>query len=541
MNLFVRRLIVGSVFVLYAGSAWSHHSFSATFKEGAPIDVEGEVTRFSFKNPHVMVHIDVTDASGNVTNWAAEGPAATLMRRMGWSRNSIKKGDYVKITGDSTHDGSPMVSVEKAVKLDADSKEVIEELSMERGNRASPSKKLITAPLLLDSGRPNVSGDWAGEVKGAPPGPPPIPVVPFNEEGAALQARHQISTDAQVFCDAPGLVRQAGFTPHPFRITQHDDYVQFEYEEYGSIRKVYFDSARPISGVKTHLGDSVARYEGSKLIVESKNLLSNLISPDGQRLSEQATTVEIYERADDDDNGAVLAVEMIVTDPKYLTEPLSLTKLKTLVENYVLLDNECRQPLRQREVVFADMGFFFTSKGLGDGANLSDLAGADAHCEALADSVGAGGKGWAAYLGGNGEVSVNARDRIGNGPWYNAKGVPIALNVADLHSDTNNLSKTTVVDERGQLLTARGDEPSLQEAGDDGLFYCFANKTNPALMGSPLDFVESDPVQKPLPEAAVSSHSEADSQAGSSKNWLIGLLLILGVAGLFVLLRRKKA
>lgn len=96
------------------------------------------------------------------------------------------------------------------------------------------------------------------------------------------------------------------------------------------------------------------------------------------------------------------------------------------------------------------MGFFVTSAGPGDGANLGGLAGADAHCKKLATSVGAGARNWRAYLS-TGWTSttpvVNARDRIGKGPWYNAKGVLIARDVAELHG-ANNITKATALDEK---------------------------------------------------------------------------------------------
>src|SRR6266446_7443083 len=98
------------------------------------------------------------------------------------------------------------------------------------------------------------------------------------------------------------------------------------------------------------------------------------------------------------------------------------------------------------------MSFFVTSVGMGHGANLGGLAGADAHCQQLAAAAGAGGKTWRAYLStntnaANPSATVNARDRIGNGPWQNAKGVVIATNVDDLHSDNNKISKETGLSE----------------------------------------------------------------------------------------------
>lgn len=107
-----------------------------------------------------------------------------------------------------------------------------------------------------------------------------------------------------------------------------------------------------------------------------------------------------------------------------------------------------------------EMTFFITSQGPGNGANLGGLAGADAHCQSLAQAAGAGGKTWAAYLSTN---DANARDRIGSGPWYNAKGEKIADDVASLHSDANGITKQTALDEKGQVVNGRGDQPNRHD------------------------------------------------------------------------------
>jgi hypothetical protein len=114
----------------------------------------------------------------------------------------------------------------------------------------------------------------------------------------------------------------------------------------------------------------------------------------------------------------------------------------------------------------ADMTFFITSAGLGKGGDLGGLAGADAHCQALAQAIGAGNRTWRAYLSTNargGANPVNARDRIGNGPWQNAKGVVIATSVADLHSDNNKIGKATAINEKGEAVKVRGDTPTMHD------------------------------------------------------------------------------
>lgn len=113
----------------------------------------------------------------------------------------------------------------------------------------------------------------------------------------------------------------------------------------------------------------------------------------------------------------------------------------------------------------ADMSFFVTSVGIGNGGNLGGLAGADNHCQTLAQAAGAGAKTWHAYLStqaADGKPAVNARDRIGTGPWRNAKGVVIAKDVAELHG-TNNLTKQTALSEKGEVINGRGDKPNRHD------------------------------------------------------------------------------
>ena len=114
----------------------------------------------------------------------------------------------------------------------------------------------------------------------------------------------------------------------------------------------------------------------------------------------------------------------------------------------------------------ASMTFFLTSVGSGNGADLGGLEGADRHCPALAEAVGAGDVEWRAYLStiaADGEPAVHARDRIGSGPWYNARSVMIAQDVADLHSEHNNLTKETQLTERGDMVNGRGDRPNMHD------------------------------------------------------------------------------
>jgi len=114
----------------------------------------------------------------------------------------------------------------------------------------------------------------------------------------------------------------------------------------------------------------------------------------------------------------------------------------------------------------ADMTFFVTSNGPGKGADLGGLEGADAQCQKLAQAGGAGTKTWRAYLStqaADGKPAVNAKDRIGKGPWQNAKGTVIAKDTAELHGPANNLTKQTALSEKGEVINGRGDTPNRHD------------------------------------------------------------------------------
>lgn len=128
---------------------------------------------------------------------------------------------------------------------------------------------------------------------------------------------------------------------------------------------------------------------------------------------------------------------------------LAATGLLFLSVNTYAVDNE--------------MSFFLTSKGPGEGANLGGLTGADAHCASLAEAVGIHGK-WRAYLSTTGSGGVNAKDRIGQGPWHNSNGELVASGIDNLlDAENNNLGKTTSISETGAVINGRGDQPNRHD------------------------------------------------------------------------------
>ena len=136
-----------------------------------------------------------------------------------------------------------------------------------------------------------------------------------------------------------------------------------------------------------------------------------------------------------------------------------MTIFRTTAPFAALIAILCAAPATAQQ---ANMTFFVTSQGVGKGADLGGLAGADAHCASLAQAAGSTGKTWHAYLSTQGAGAVNAKDRIGKGPWKNAKGEVIAKSVADLHANPN-LNKQTALTEKGATVNGRGDNPNTHD------------------------------------------------------------------------------
>src|SRR5579864_4355076 len=135
-----------------------------------------------------------------------------------------------------------------------------------------------------------------------------------------------------------------------------------------------------------------------------------------------------------------------------------------LVSSVVLLAGVAAQPAQAQS---ANTTFFVTSAGPGKGGDLGGIDGADKQCQTLATAAGATAKTWHAYLSAqaaDGKPAVNARDRIGKGPWQNSKGTVVAKDVADLHSAANNLTKQTALSEKGEVINGRGDTPNRHDA-----------------------------------------------------------------------------
>ena len=358
-----RILLSGLICSCLLGStlAAAHHSMTATDNRAETTTIEGTVKKFSFRNPHVLLFIDVEGADGEIVNWMGEGNAATGWRRRGWTGKEFKLGDRVRLSGTATIDGSPMVWLKDIEKLDSETGNVMARFSPFSNPKlpikiedspASLGAKDIFVPKTLPSGRVNLSGvtrsledpDDHGFVFRNDP------KLSYNPEGAKARAAVDITNDPQVFCDPPGLARQAGLTAYGLNIAQTDDKIIIDYEEYSGHREIPLSNHLPAAGPKSRLGDSVARYEGDSLIIETVNLLPNWVNHVGDIMSDEARITEVMTRADRENLGSVIKIVTTVTDPKYLTKPHSMTRHKVFTTGYDYVENACVKPLRNRKV-----------------------------------------------------------------------------------------------------------------------------------------------------------------------------------------------
>jgi len=344
---YTRTLLASSLCTVFGTlPAHSHHAAGAVFTD-EEISIEGVVTEFNFKNPHVNIMLNVTNENGVETLWMATGPAAPPMRRWGWTAETIEEGETLRLVGKKSRTGAPMLLMESAeiqsgrfVVLDSVDGSVVRFLQETPDDSQSPDASVAVA-LTLSDGRPNLSGMWLGGL-----GRNPIPPAPLNEAGAALQANFDVLNDpAFATCSDHGLVRQA-MSGHPLKITQYDDRVLFEYEQGAATRVIYLDGRGAASTEHTAYGHHVARYESGALVIETTQLLGKFTGTRGNALSDRSTVTETYRRTDSPELGAVLDMTLVVTDPGHLTEPWEMGRRKNYAAvEYDFIEAECQLPL----------------------------------------------------------------------------------------------------------------------------------------------------------------------------------------------------
>lgn len=323
------------------------------------------VDRYLFRNPHVVVYFNVVDESEETVRWMSEGAAATGLRLAGWDNTTLTKGDAIRITCHVGRNNKPMVSLSKLEKIDSDTGAIISSVNLERSVIApsDPDSEDFSYPDKRSDGTVNLTGIWTqgGEFD-------PEPSFLLNEKpvftpvGQALQDTILAINDPQyIKCEPAGLIRQASFTPHPVRITQYQDRVTFEYEEYAGERVVYLENRdydQFDENERYRLGRYTARYEGDSFVIESDLLKSAWSGIFGQVTSDQTSVVETYTRGFDEKWGPFVHMTMIITDPVNLAQPWEMfwdkyytvknftgTQRDNVQLDYQMVPVECQIPL----------------------------------------------------------------------------------------------------------------------------------------------------------------------------------------------------
>jgi hypothetical protein len=350
--------------LLACNSAWAHHSWTASYTTDI-ITVEGYVDRYVFRNPHVITYLNVTyEKTGKTTRWMSEGAAATGLRLAAWDENTLAKGDHIRITGKAGRNNRPMVSLAEVSKLDPETGAAIK-INLNRRVLVpdDPSSPDFAFPAKNEDGLVNMTGIWTqgGEFD-------PEPSFLLNEKpvftpaGQAIQDTILATNDPQYTrCIDPGLVRQAGTTPHPVRVSQYEDRVVFHYEEYAGDRVIYLDGRDYDSfdeNKRYKMGRNKGYYEGDSFVIETDLLSSEWGSIFGQVTSEQASVVETYTRGFDEKWGPYLHMSMIVTDPVNFAQPWEVfwdkyytvknftgTERDNVQLDYKMVPVECQIPL----------------------------------------------------------------------------------------------------------------------------------------------------------------------------------------------------
>lgn len=364
---FQRTLIISLATLLGTSPVQAHHELGAAFLD-EEITVEGTVVEYNFKNPHANIILSVADESGAETLWMATAPAPSSLRRGGWTADSIRAGQRLRVTGRGSRDGGPMILLESRhwdggaiVDLDPADGSAVGAVTG-TPNVGVPFTPVASMDRNLADGQPNFMGALAKHPSvRASEATRDRNTPPLNERGASLQAAFDPVDDPSFTeCAAHGLVRQAS-TVQVVRIAQFPDRVVFEYEEGAARRVAWLDGREPETSGDAQqpappgggegaapagnsgLGHSVARYVDDTLVVETDRLLGNLTGTEGNAVSDRHTVVESYRRVDDD-IGPAAEMTMVVHDPDHLASPWQIRWIKYYVADYEFTELDCRLP-----------------------------------------------------------------------------------------------------------------------------------------------------------------------------------------------------
>ncbi len=304
----------------------AHHSVSAEFDTSQQGELQGEITRVWFTNPHVRYRLTVTNDDGSTEDWELQGGNVTTLRGRGWFEDSIQVGDQVTVNGSLGRNGAKKIQIRQMVS--AAGVEVPPPQVAVASARPTGGRNSINASAETDYTYSSGSNDypvditgpwrntyrWTVTVNDLEPKP-----TPFTAAGRALFEATEAWHDPSLRCVAPGLPRIFG-APYHADIVDAGNHYLMVYIEHNTPRRIWMDGrSAPADTPPTPMGFSVGRWEGDVLIVETTHLSASWIDGSGLPMSGEGT--RIVERYVPSDDGLVIDRTMTIYDP-YYTEPL---------------------------------------------------------------------------------------------------------------------------------------------------------------------------------------------------------------------------
>jgi hypothetical protein len=310
------------VLFLLISTTQAHHSFNAHYDGDESVTIEGEVTEFRLTNPHSRIYVKAV-IDNQEAIWMVEMGSRNGMVRRGWTKDSLKPGDRVRVTGAPGRREERIMHMEDLTNLSNSDDASIE----------------VVSTTKEQAEYPDFEGTWT-RTRGFGTHGNFDEVLPLTEQALAAKEEYDEAADSAIQCVPFGIFRQA-MAVYPMEIIQDDDLVIFRYEVWDAVRYAYMDGReRPDEGTrKTPMGYSIGHYEGSTLVIESSFITENVFN---ERIqidhSDQLETVERYTRSDD---GTSLSLEMTLTDPETFTEPIIVKQHWDLTPDSMLLPYGC--------------------------------------------------------------------------------------------------------------------------------------------------------------------------------------------------------
>lgn len=315
--------------LLLCGTASAHHSTVAFYDSATVTELEGEIVRFVWANPHVRFTIRVRDSRGQEELWDIETNSVSILGRMGLSANIVKVGDRVKVAGNPAKNSQRAMFAEHLLLRDG--REIV--LAARRKPRWSDRTVGTSGPWLADTGNTSdpqrgIFRVWSRTNSSSPlfPGRDPglaLKTYPLTERArAAFLAFDPIKDSPLRDCTPKGMPTIMS-NPYPLEFVKQGDNILLRMEEYDTLRTIHMNTEAPRVPPRSPVGYSVGRWDGTTLVVTTKGISWTHFDQFGVPLSERTEIVELFTPSAD---GSRLDYRMTVTDPLTFTEPVVLQK-----------------------------------------------------------------------------------------------------------------------------------------------------------------------------------------------------------------------